>query len=58
MKIQAIWKSKNPFNPDVDMLRYQKTVEVPDDVDIEELKKLAVKDSKDGYVFEKFNILK
>lgn len=54
MKVKAIWRSKNPFHPDIDRLSYSKTVEVPDDTDMDELKKFAIEDSKDGYVFINF----
>ena len=53
MKIKAIWKSKNPFHPDVTQLSYTKIVEVPDDTDMEELKQFAIKDSRPGYTFDK-----
>lgn len=51
MKIKAHWKSKNPFNPDIDRLAYTKTVEVPDDTDMDVLKQFAVEDTKPGYKF-------
>lgn len=54
MKIKAIWSSKNPFIPDISMLSYQKTVEVPDDTDMEKLREMAIEDSKEGYVFKEF----
>ncbi len=57
MKVKAIWRSKNPFRPDIDSLSYSKTVEVPDDTDMEELKKFAIEDSLEGYFFTKFEIL-
>lgn len=57
MKVKAIWRSKNPFHPDIDRLSYSKTVEVPDDTDMDELKKFAIEDSLDGYFFSKFEIL-
>ena len=54
MKVKATWRKKNanPFVPDVERLRdttYSKTVEVPDDVDMEILKKFAEEDSATGY---------
>lgn len=58
MKVKAIWKSKNPFNPDINQLRYSKTVNVPDDTDMEELEKHAKNDSQEGYVFDKFEPIK
>lgn len=57
MKVKAIWRSKNPFHTDIDRLSYSNTVEVPDDTDMEELKKFAIEDSMDGYVFLNFETL-
>lgn len=53
MKVKAYWKSKNPFLPRWEDLAYSKTVDVPDDTDMDELEQHAKDDSKDGYVFDK-----
>jgi hypothetical protein len=54
MKVKARWKKigLNPFKlrfspKDI----YYKTVEVPDDQDMDELKKFAIKDTMEGYEF-------
>jgi len=57
MKVKAYWVSINPFRPNVNDLAYTKIVEVPDDTDMEDLKKFAEKDSKEGYRFDKFKKL-
>ncbi len=57
MKVKAYWKSKNPFLPDVEDLSYSKTVEVPDNTSLEDLKKFAIKDSREGYSFDKLEKL-
>ncbi len=57
MKVKAYWKSTNPFIPNVDLLGYSKTVDVPDNTDMGQLKEFAISDSRDGYVFEKFEII-
>lgn len=54
MKVKATWRNKNPFEPNIDRLSYTKTVEVPDDTDMDVLKEFAITDSKQGYVFIKF----
>lgn len=56
MKVKAFWICKNPFE-DIDRMSYTKTVEVPDDTDMEVLKRFAEEDSKQGYRFEKFEVL-
>ena len=57
MKVKAYWKSKNPFIPDVEKLGYSKTVEVPDDTDLEQLKEFAIQDSMEGYFFDRLEII-
>ena len=56
-KIRAYWKNKNPFIPDINQLIYTKTIEVPDDIDMEQLKIFAIEDSKQGYIFDKFEVI-
>lgn len=58
MKVKAYWKSINPFHPDPNQLGYTKTVDVPDDTILDELKDFAEADSRSGYVFDKFEVLK
>ena len=58
MIVKAIWRSDNPFLPDIDRLQYSKEVEVPDDMDMELLKKFAIEDSAKGYHFQEFKIEK
>ena len=53
MKVKAIWRSINPFLINVDQLSYSKTVDVPDDTDMDELKQFAIEDSLPGYAFYK-----
>lgn len=53
MKVTAYWKCANPFHPDVSQLIYKKTIEVPDDMDLEELKGFAKADSRSGYMFDR-----
>lgn len=57
MKIKAYWKSLNPFNPDIDKLGYAKTIYVPDDTDLKEIEQFAKDDSKNGYRFDKIEVL-
>ena len=56
MKIKAHWKNKNPF-ADIGRLRYHKEVEVPDDTDLKIIEQFAKNDTKEGFVFEKLEIL-
>ena len=57
-KVKAYWKSKNPFIPNVNLLTYSKTVEVPDDTDMEELKEFAIADSRESYTFDRLEEIK
>lgn len=57
MKVRASWKSINPFRPNVDELGYTKTVEIPDGTDLKEIEQLAKDDSKNGYRFDKIEVL-
>ncbi|MAX23413.1 MAG: hypothetical protein CMJ19_02820 [Phycisphaeraceae bacterium] len=57
MKVKATWKSKNPFHPDISQLGYTKTVDVPDDTDLEELKQYAISDTRNGYLFDKLEVI-
>jgi hypothetical protein len=57
MKVRAYWKSINPFHPDIDQLSYSKTVDVPDDTDLKVLEDFAKEDSRNGYRFDRLEIL-
>ena len=57
MKVKAICKSINPFIPDVNQLSYSKTIEVPDDTDMEQLKQFAIEDSRQGYRFDRLEVI-
>ena len=57
MKVRAHWKSINPFIPDIDQLGYTKTVDVPDDTDMKFLEEAAKQDSRNGYRFDKIEII-
>jgi hypothetical protein len=56
MKIKAYWKNKNPF-AEIDRLAYSKTVELPDGTDLENIRQFAIEDTKDGFVFDKLEVL-
>lgn len=49
MKVKAIYRSKNPFLPNVKDLRYSKTVDVPDDTSMEVLEEFAKEDCRKNY---------
>ncbi|NQU54088.1 MAG: hypothetical protein HQ522_16285 [Bacteroidetes bacterium] len=53
MKVRAYYKSINPFRPNIEDLRYSKTVDVPEGTDMEVLEKFAIEDTRSGYVFDK-----
>jgi len=57
MKVKAYWKSKNPFHPDINQLGYTKTVEVPDNTDLKDMEQFAKDDSRNGYRFDKIEVV-
>ena len=57
MKVKATWISINPFIPDFDQLGYSKTIDIPDNSNLEEIERFARKDSINGYRFDKLEIL-
>ena len=57
MRVKAIYRSDNPFEPRIEDLGYSKTIEVSDDIDIKWLEKMAKEDTKEGYYFEKLEKL-
>lgn len=57
MKVKAYWKSINPFRINIDELGYTKTVEVPNDTDLKVLEDFAKEDSKNGYRFDKLEVI-
>ncbi len=58
MKIKATYKNLNPFHPDINRLGYSKTVEVPDDTNMDQLKQAAIEDTRNGFRFDKIEKLK
>lgn len=56
MKVKAYWKNKNPF-ADIERLAYSKTVEVPDGTDLEIIKQFAIEDTKDGFFFDRLEVI-
>lgn len=57
MKVIAYWKSINPFHPDISRLSYTKTVEVPDGTALGALEDFAREDTKEGYRFDRLEVI-